>query len=62
MIFAGLRNNRWSIYRNINELIRDTGYKTREDFSYDYFFFDPTNPRRYVFIEKLTDGYYINKM
>ncbi len=62
VIFVGLRNNKWSIYRNINELVKNSGYAVRPDISNDYFLFDSTNPRRYVFIEKLANGYHINKM
>lgn len=62
VIFAVLRGNKWSIYRNVNELVKNPGYASRPDISHDYFLFDPTNPRRYIFIEKLSDGYHINKM
>lgn len=60
--FAALREWRWSIYRNTREIIRNSGYKNRNDISFDYFFFDRTNLRHYVFIEKLPNGYVINKM
>lgn len=61
IVFAAFREGRWSIYRNATELIRKSGYQNRSDISYDYFFFDPTNFRHYVFIEKTENGYVINK-
>lgn len=61
IVFAAFREGRWSIYRNATELIRKSGYQNRADISYDYFFFDPTNFRHYVFIEKTENGYVINK-
>ncbi len=61
IVFAAFREGHWSIYRNATELIRKSGYQNRSDISYDYFFFDPTNFRHYVFIEKTENGYVINK-
>jgi hypothetical protein len=56
IIFAGLRDGIWGIYRNTDTIIRDTGY-TNTDISRDYAFFDITNPKQYVFLE-YTDGKY----
>lgn len=52
IVFSAFREGHWAIYRNTTELIRDTGYTNLGDISYDYFFFDPTNFRHYVFIQK----------
>lgn len=51
MIFAGKKDGIWKIYRNTDEIIKNTGY-TAEKIDYDYAFFDTTNPRSYLFIER----------
>jgi len=60
-VFAGLRNGVWQLYRNTTVIVRETGYTQTEDFSHDYFFFDPTNPQYYLFVVKTDQGYQINK-
>jgi hypothetical protein len=57
VIYGWLRENKWSIYRNTTAIIEDTGY-TRRDIYNDYLFYDITNPRQYLFIEKNSDGSY----
>ena len=51
IIFGGYRDGKWSLYRNNEIIIKDTGYSgTRiQD---DYLFFDTTNPRTYLFAIK----------
>ena len=61
VVFAGLRDGAWRIYRNTNDIIRETNYTQITDFSHDYFFFDPTNPQYYVFITRVGEYYQINK-
>ncbi len=51
IIYAWFKDNRWSIFRNTSILIWDTWY-SRKDIKYDYFFYDATNPKQYIFIEK----------
>ena len=51
ILFAWKKDGVWSIYRNIDILIKNTGY-TASSIEYDYVFFDVTNPRTYLFIEK----------
>jgi hypothetical protein len=57
ILFAGLKNDLWSIYRNTGIVIRDSGY-TKKNIINDYMFLDITNPRQYLFIEKNDDGMY----
>ena len=58
VIFAGKKDGLWKIYRNTDEIIKNTGY-TAENIEYDYAFFDTTNPRSYLFIERDTStGFY----
>lgn len=61
IIFAGNRAGIWSVYKNTNEFITETNYGGKIDISHDYFFFDKTNGRHFVFIEKIPNGYVINK-
>lgn len=49
IIFAGKKDGVWSIYRNTDTVIKNTNY-TQEDISYDYVYYDATNPRTYLFI------------
>lgn len=59
ILFAGQKSGTWSIYRNIEKIVKDTGYAS-ENISYDYVFFDITNPRTFLFIKKdITTGNYI---
>lgn len=58
ILFAGLRDNVWSIYRNTGIVVQDTHYTKRNIWD-DYVFFDITNPRQYLFIEKQEDGWYM---
>lgn len=58
ILFAGYKNGLWSIYRNTNTVIRDTGYHGI-NITNDYAFFDTTNPKLYLFIEKTWDGKYL---
>ncbi len=51
VIFAWKKDGIWSIYRNTDAVIKNTGY-TAEKIEYDYAFFDTTNPRTYLFIER----------
>lgn len=57
IIYAGLREGTWSLYRNTATVIRDTHY-TRRDISWDYLFYDKTNPREYLFVEKIWEEQY----
>ena len=57
MIYAGLKNGIWSIYRNTDSIVDNTGY-SHDDISSDYAFFDVTNPKHYIFIKKESDGTY----
>lgn len=57
VIYAWLREWIWSIYRNADTVIRDTGY-TSSDISGDYVFFDITNPKQYLFLMRMEDGKY----
>ena len=61
VIYAGLRDGAWGIYRNASAIIRNTGYPNREDISRDYVFFDITNPIYYLFIRWGDDGYSLYK-
>ena len=51
IVFAGKKDGIWSIYRNGDILVRDTGYNAK-NIDYDYVYFDVTNPRTYLFIER----------
>ncbi len=51
ILFAGKKEGVWDIYRNTDSIVKNTGY-TADTIEYDYVFFDPTNPRTYIFIEK----------
>lgn len=51
VIFGGYKDKKWSLYRNTEMIVRDTGY-TKESISDDYLFFDTTNPRTYLFAIK----------
>ena len=51
IIFAGKKDGIWNIYRNSDIIVRDTGY-TAKNIDYDYVYFDTTNPRTYLFIER----------
>lgn len=58
ILFAGKKDGSWSIYRNTEKIVKDTGYAS-EDIRYDYAFFDTTNPRTFLFIKKEgADGTY----
>jgi hypothetical protein len=58
ILYAGLKDKIWKIYRNIYVIIQDTKY-THDDISGDYSFYDITNPKTYIFIEKNNDGSYL---
>jgi hypothetical protein len=60
IIYAGLSGGIWSIYRNTDTVVRDTGY-THADISNDYVFFDITNPKQYVFLENNDGKYQVRK-
>jgi hypothetical protein len=49
IIFAGKKDGVWSIYRNTDTIVKNTGY-TGTDIAYDYAYYDATNPRAYLFI------------
>jgi WD40-like Beta Propeller Repeat len=51
IIFAGYREGIWSIYRNNERIVVNTQY-SNSDISGDYFYFDATNPRSYIFIKR----------
>ncbi len=51
IVFAWKKDGIWKIYRNTDEIIKNTGY-TASRVGYDYVFFDTTNPRSYLFIER----------
>lgn len=55
ILFAGEKNGTWSIYRNIEKIVKDTGY-TSANINYDYAFFDVTNPRTFLFIKKESES------
>lgn len=58
-IFAGKKDDQWSIYRNTDPIEKDIPYNNT-DISQDYFFFDPTNPHSYLFIKKdIISGKYL---
>jgi hypothetical protein len=61
IIYAGLIDGLWGIYRNTSPIIRNTGYINREDISRDYVFFDITNPSYYLFIRGSDAGYRLYK-
>jgi predicted membrane protein len=58
ILYAGLKDKTWKIYRNTYAIVQDTKY-THDDISGDYAFYDITNPKTYIFIEKNTDGSYL---
>lgn len=60
VIFAANRSGNWAIYKNSDEFLA-ANYGGKLDISHDYFFFDATNPRYHIFVEKIADGYIINK-
>jgi hypothetical protein len=60
IIYAGLRDGIWGIYRNSDIIIRDTGY-SHTDISRDYVFFDITNPKQYIFLEYNDGKYQVRK-
>lgn len=51
IIYAGYMDNIWSIYRNGDKIIQNTGYNSLDNTN-DYAFFDTTNPRTFLFIQK----------
>lgn len=53
ILYAGLHEGIWSIYRNTEVLVKNTNY-SNSDVSRDYVFFDITNPRTYLFVKKDT--------
>jgi len=59
VIYAGLKDGTWSLYRNTDILVKNTGYRTLTTVENDYLFFDITNPRHYIFIIEQPDGKYI---
>jgi len=61
VVYAGLRDGAWGIYRNAKAVISNTGYPNREDISHDYVFFDITNPSYYLFIRYTDAGYQLYK-
>ncbi len=59
ILYAGYKDNLWSIYRNTDKVVQNTGY-SNTDISHDYVFFDITNPRTYLFVKKdIKTGKYI---
>lgn len=58
VLYAGLKDGLWSIYRNTDTVIKDTGYHGTNIIN-DFVFFDTTNPKQYLFIEKTSDGNYL---
>jgi hypothetical protein len=62
IVYAGLKDGVWGIYRDINPIIRNTGYPNTGDISRDYVFFDMTNPKSYLFINgQVPDAYRLYK-
>lgn len=57
VLYAGLKDGIWSIYRNTGIVVHSTGY-TKTKIQEDYAFFDITNPRQFLFIEKNEDSTY----
>lgn len=62
VIFAGLKDNTWKIYRNTNEFVKDINYTETKNIYGDFFFFDTTTPRYFLIVEKKWDKYILNKM
>lgn len=58
VIYAGLKDGVWNIYRNTDIVVNDTKYHSA-NVQDDYVFFDITNPKQYLFIEKTSDGKYL---
>lgn len=60
ILYTGYKWGVWRIYRNTYPIIQDTKYslKTNGDNSGDYAFYDTTNPKTYVILEKNTEGKY----
>jgi hypothetical protein len=62
IVYAGLKDGNWGIYRDTNPLVRNTGYSNTGDISRDYVFFDMTNPKSYLFINwQVPDNYRLYK-
>lgn len=61
LLFAWKKAWKWSIYRNGDALLSDTGYAPKYP-SRDRFFIDPTTPSNYIFIvyDADTDTYSVN--
>ncbi len=51
IIYAGLQDGVWNIYRNTEIIARNTNY-SNEKITDDYAFYDLTNPRTYLFVKK----------
>lgn len=51
IVYAGLQDGTWNIYRNTEILVKNTHYQNNT-ISGDYVFFDVTNPRTYLFVKK----------
>lgn len=62
IVYLALRDAKWSIYRDTSEFIKKPWYRPGPDISHDYFYFDPTNPRYYLIIQKVGDTFNFNKM
>ena len=52
VIFAGLKDGKWAIYRNTSEFIKNLNYTETKNISGDFFFFDITTPRYFLIVEK----------
>lgn len=61
LIFAGLKDGTWSIYRNVTSVVQNTGYTKTQDISRDYVFYDLTEPKYYIFISAIGDKYRLYK-
>ncbi len=51
ILFAGKKDGNWGIYRNVEAIVKNTGY-AQNDIQYDYLFLDTTTPRTFLFIKK----------
>ena len=49
VLFAGYQDGKWGIYRNADLIVRETGYTSTNN-SRDFAFYDPTNPRTFLFV------------
>lgn len=61
VIFLGLKDKKWDVYRENRSIVENLEYSSQENISNDYFFFDPTNARRFIIAEKTPKGFIFYK-